>query len=137
VEGVESVGGARLALRYQPKTPAATTRTIVPRLNKTVCTLDVAGRGLAGAMFDAGSSCSGVTGERCVPSMERKRSRKEPWECEEWRLSMSEMRGGMISWPLPLPLPLAYEVPLVWADSRGERSEGVEVALEPASPGFL
>ena len=37
----------------------------------------------------------GVAGERCVPSIERKRSRNEDWEWFEWRRSASEIGVGV------------------------------------------
>lgn len=80
----------RVVESHQPKTPEAHTRMMIPTLKKTVCSVDgvwCCGGGLLGT--EVGSSWSGVTGERCVPEMERNRSRKEFVECAEPRLCPS------------------------------------------------
>lgn len=78
--GVSSEGVVWVALSHQPKMPAKTTSTMVPRLKSTVCAVVCgAGRGEERTSPFA-SPCKGVAGERCVPSMERNRSRKE--DCE-------------------------------------------------------
>jgi len=127
------------ALRYQPKTPAAHTMTIVPRLKMIVCRLDWGWGLTAITLFrrpDVGSSWSGVTGERWVPSIDRKRSRNEPWEWPDPRRSISEMRGRCTS--IPLPLLLVYGDPFDCGLRSGRSGDcSLATLLSSSESGFL